>query len=520
MRISVVDGSRSSANYWWAGFSARAAWMLGLVLLPLVLYGSTLFAEFGLRDDYSILREAHEEPGKVFHGCAAQARPIYGFLLEQSFARLGGIHELVFGRIAAALLLGATAASTAYLLSQKLGWSVIQATLTAALFTMLPGAQVIVSWSICWPFALATFVAILAFFAAFKGLRQTKPRSRYRWVMLAVTLLLVPTLIYPSQTLVYLIPVAALLAQSGPRSWRRRTEEIFHHLMIVGAALAIGFLIAKLSFGSGGVQPSTRIAFETQWWDKLVWLVRAPIWDALGQFVLADHYGRTGRTETLGVALTSTVLLLGCVHQFKRAGWVPGMVWTTSLVVLVVASLAITVIAAERWAPYRTIYATSGVILIFLVMTVRNLSSSVLLKPDRWVCLFLVMGVIAAGWIARSHTHELIAQPQMEELRLVREGSRTIDPARTQDVLILCPTAPNPNVTVVCDDEFGSLSSNSDWTPKEMVKQVLRERFPNLAHAEKRCRMVVHAYRPTGPKWDVVVDLRYFAKVTKNTARN
>ncbi|MBS1238254.1 MAG: hypothetical protein H6R37_1498, partial [Deltaproteobacteria bacterium] len=45
----------------------RTRWLVAsaLLLLPLIIYSNTLFARFGFRDDYAILREVHEEPGKV-----------------------------------------------------------------------------------------------------------------------------------------------------------------------------------------------------------------------------------------------------------------------------------------------------------------------------------------------------------------------------------------------------------------------------------------------------------------------
>ena len=50
-----------------------------LFVTLLAAYWPTTFHYYGMRDDYSKLREAHEEPGKVLHFCASNARPIYGY---------------------------------------------------------------------------------------------------------------------------------------------------------------------------------------------------------------------------------------------------------------------------------------------------------------------------------------------------------------------------------------------------------------------------------------------------------
>jgi hypothetical protein len=46
-----------------------------LFFLPVVTYWPATFHEYGLRDDYSNLRESHEELGKVVQFCASHARP-------------------------------------------------------------------------------------------------------------------------------------------------------------------------------------------------------------------------------------------------------------------------------------------------------------------------------------------------------------------------------------------------------------------------------------------------------------
>ncbi len=83
------------------------AWLLTalLFLVPLVAYWPATFHQYGLRDDYSNLREAHEEVGKVLQFCASAARPIYGWLLQATY----GTDQ--FGAESAVAALGRGAAS-------------------------------------------------------------------------------------------------------------------------------------------------------------------------------------------------------------------------------------------------------------------------------------------------------------------------------------------------------------------------------------------------------------------------
>ena len=50
-------------------FRNRVVIPLALVLLPLLVYGNTIFHRYGFRDDYAIIREAREEPGTVLRFC-------------------------------------------------------------------------------------------------------------------------------------------------------------------------------------------------------------------------------------------------------------------------------------------------------------------------------------------------------------------------------------------------------------------------------------------------------------------
>ena len=99
-------------------------WMLTalLFLVPLVAYWPATFHDFGLRDDYSNLREAHEEPSTVIKFCASHARPIYGWLLQATYGQTTSVQNLEWLRFAASLLLGAIA-FVSFRGLRALGWS-------------------------------------------------------------------------------------------------------------------------------------------------------------------------------------------------------------------------------------------------------------------------------------------------------------------------------------------------------------------------------------------------------------
>src|ERR1700690_2652991 len=137
------------------------SWLLTAMLfvVPLVTYWPATFHDYGLRDDYSNLREAHEEPGKVLKFCASHARPIYGWLLQSTYGQTASVQSLQWMRFFASLLLGAIS-FVMYRGLRGLGWPQGTSLCVTMLLALVPSAQVIASWAVGWPYAAAALPAI------------------------------------------------------------------------------------------------------------------------------------------------------------------------------------------------------------------------------------------------------------------------------------------------------------------------------------------------------------------------
>ena len=164
----AVTGTRTAVAVDRPRTAARArAWALAafLFLVPLVAYWPATFHDYGLRDDYSNLREAHEEPGKVLSFCASHARPIYGMLLQASYGQTGSVLNLRWMRLLSSLLLGAISL-VSFRGLRYLGWSFNPSLCFAVAVTLVPSSQVIAGWAVGWPYAAAALIAIGGFFTA------------------------------------------------------------------------------------------------------------------------------------------------------------------------------------------------------------------------------------------------------------------------------------------------------------------------------------------------------------------
>src|ERR1700682_4977653 len=141
------------------------AWLLTAVLflVPLVTYWPATFHDFGLRDDYSNLREAHEEAGKIVKFCASHARPVYGWLLQATYGQTGSVQDLQWMRFAASLLLGALSL-VGFRGLRALGWSFSTSLCFAVFLSLIPAAQRMAGWAIGWPYVATALLAFGAFF--------------------------------------------------------------------------------------------------------------------------------------------------------------------------------------------------------------------------------------------------------------------------------------------------------------------------------------------------------------------
>ncbi len=485
-------------------------WMLTLALLlvPLVTYWPATFHDYGLRDDYSNLREAHEEPGKVLAFCASHARPLYGWLLQTSFGATTSVQNLEWLRLAASLLLGAISLAMLRTL-RTFGWSFNTSLCLALWIALLPAAQVIAAWAVGWPYALTALLSIAGFFAtdaALASLREGRTRPALRRGLLGLVIMVACALSYQPSAMFYVVPLAAALIGARDQDPRRTARWLAAHLALLGLALAAAYATMSGLYAAHVFVKSGRISFEQHWIEKLLWFLREPLPNALSPFVLNDDHGRHHRLYLSSVAVAAAILVAGTVVEWRRHGRGRGLLWAFALLALPLAAFAVSLVAAERYATYRTIFAMTAVLLCFLVASLRSLTEG-LGGPARRMPALLALGV--ALFTAQHHAYALIAVPQGNEWQLILSGAKHVhlDPTRPR-IFAIASTPADISTASIYHDEFGSLSSNSEWVPKEMFKRAMHDLHPNLSRLDQRYDFATGPQLPAGAHYDVVVDMR------------
>ena len=485
------------------------AWLLTAVifLVPLVTYGPATFHDFGLRDDYSNLREAHEEPQAVIKFCASHARPIYGWLLQATYGQTTSVQNLQWMRFAASLLLGALSL-VSFRGLRSLGWSFGSSLSFAVLLILIPSAQVMAGWAVGWPYVATALLAFGGFFtvegALALGLSAGRGRAVAQWSV-AVGLMLVSALIYQPSALFYVVPLAGALIVQRHRTLKQTVRWGGIHLGFVVGTLGLAYCVMTVLYATGFFIKSGRIAFEHHWGEKLAWFLHESLPNGLSLLVLNDNNQRDHALYFGCALLVGALLVAGAVLEWRRYGRARGIVWSAALMGLPVFACAVSLIASERYATYRTILAMTAVLLCFLVASIRALTES--WGPyGRRMLATVVMSI--AFFSAQHHVYALIAVPQGNEWQIIMAGAKHVhlDGARPR-IFAITSTPADISTATIYHDEFGSLSTNSEWVPKEMFKRAMHDLHPEIANLDSRYDFSLGPKLPVDQRYDVIIDL-------------
>jgi hypothetical protein len=484
-------------------------WMLTVLLfiVPVLAYWPTTFHDFGLRDDYSNLREAHEEVGKVVKFCASHARPIYGWLLQATYGQTSSVQNLQWMRFIGALLLGALSL-VSFRGLRALGWKFGPSLSFAILLALVPASQVVASWAVGWPYAATALLAVAGFFTAegalSMGLRSGLGRAVGQWLV-ALCLMVVSALIYQPSAMFYIVPLAAALIAQRHRTLPQSLRWLGIHMGFISLALGLAYLVMSMLYAGGMFVKSGRIAFEHHWIDKMGWFLGEALPNALSMFVLNDNNQRDHGLYFGGAALAGLILTAGAFLEWRRYGRQRGMVWLGALLVLPTFACAMSLVASEHYATYRTILAMTAVLLCFLVASMAAMTEFWSANARR---LLATLAVALAFLTAQHHAYALIAVPQGNEWQLIMAGAKHVRLDGPRQRIFAIASAPaDISTATIYHDEFGSLSSNSEWVPREMFKRAMHDLHPEIQNLDARYDFATGPRLPEGQTFDVIIDL-------------
>ena len=313
-------------------------------------------------------------------------------------------------------------------------------------------------------------------------------------------------LIYQPSALFYVVPLAGALIVQRHRTPMQTARWLGIHLGFVVGTLGLAYCAMSVLYATGVFVKSGRIAFEHHWGDKISWFLQEPLPNALSLFVLNDNNHRDHTLYFGCAAIVSVVLLAGAYVEWRRYGRSRGIVWLTALLGLPVFAFSVSLIASEHYATYRTILATTAVLLCFLVASTRALTEN--WGPSGRRILATVI-LSSAFFFAHHHVYALIAVPQGNEWQLILAGAKHVhlDGHSHPRIFAVASSPADISTATIYHDEFGSLSSNSEWVPTEMFKRAMHDLHPEIANLDARYDFATGPKLPPAQRYDVIIDL-------------
>jgi hypothetical protein len=477
---------------------------IALFLLVLIAtYWSTVFHEYGFRDDYAHLRETREIPTHLMRFTASYGRPVYGALLVAAVRPLGGeVANLKWLRLGCVFLLALVGLVLMRLL-QRAGWSTFESAAVGLWIGLLPAAQITVGWSIAWPLALGLLLSLAGFAATDAAAARTGwPRLR-AWAA-GFFAYLVAGLVYQPSALFFVVPLAAGLLLRNDAA-RARLAWCAVHLATGFGGLATGFVAMQIVFALGWLKHASVLGFETDPLGKLVWFISGPVANSAALFVLRDRFDTP---PVLWIAVVLVTALIGAGF-YCRVNRTPIDRWTAlfCLFALPFAAFAVNLAAALRVPSYRTTYALAALVVVFIAYALRCLRAGGRLgRRAHYAALsaMLVIGAIAA----HRHAYKLIAEPQGWEWQTMLDAAMSLPPRPGMRVYVIQSSVQSRATQRIFADEFGSLSSDTDWAVSEMFKCALRRRFPSGLPAGFSYRLDAGKAAPREGSFDLLIDMR------------
>jgi hypothetical protein len=394
------------------------------------------------------------------------------------------------------------------------GWTEMEAAVIGLGVTLLPGAQVISSWAITWPHAVALLLAM----AGFSAIETELERGGLKRTIALVgggMIYALAALIYQSNALFAVVPLAAVLLVRATRGSSSDLRWGIIHFSTLLVGLLGAYLVVRVLFANGIFHASPRMQLEGNPFTKFIWYFFNPLPNALALYALRDDFNSGAVLFWLVVVLVAGLIAWGCKSEIARVGSSAKQRLLVCIVALPFLAHLISLAAAERAIGYRTLFALSGLVLVLLVFALRSLRAAEKIKPVYYFGGLVSIALIAI-LSAHFNSHLLIAVPQSYEWEKIRGAVMRANFPKTARVYIVTPTQENRATGRIFADEFGSLSSDSDWVPKEMFKAALHERYPVKLPKGTQCNITLGRAAPDAKDYDLVIDMRNYKEPTEH----
>lgn len=433
---------------------------LALLLVPLCAYWTVFTHEFGAPEDFLRLNAPD-----VIAADGAQKGILHGALQDVAFHSIGSVPALALLRLLSFVLVVLCGVAI-WQVSERGGWSEIDATALALGVMLLPAAQLCVAWAAAWPAVLAALLSLAAFAAAESELEVGGTR-RFVGLLGGALLYFGAAMCYFPNATMGLVPLAALTLARPLRLSSDLRKWFATHVGVMAVGLVASGALERVLMQGAGVMDRTQI------FGRLETLFAFALPAGWATFVVGEH----GPTRMLAAAI-GVIIIAGLVVIARRdARTEPRAAasWGLALGATMALFSAVAVFAPNWHGGYRSLWPLGGIVVAGLVSAVRGVGEQPT-KKSMWHFAAL-SGVVAVGVLAAgAQLFSLLVSPLEREWRELEGAVRRTKIEGNVTVELRLPGAAL-GATGIPEARFDARVAQSPAAAMQMFNAALDARF-------------------------------------------
>ena len=463
----------------------------------LFTYSSCFTCSYAFHDDYTILEDALTGGHEFFKLMLRSGRPTYALLSYITLFPLQKIGDMrllrLMGVIGIAIL-----AWLVYRMLTRCGLPRCFAFLLGMFIGFLPPFQVYAAWSIASYFPYAAILSGLALWMAEKSCR-TERLNLWRIGAAVFLLFLAITIYQPAAMFFWVFAAIISLVPS-----ERPLKEVLRHLAVF---LIIGFIAAFFGY------------VVVLLFNKILWVTQSEIFPRARlandlsvkaswffSEVLLNAANLVKLVPSPFIAVTVGLFsLMGLALQFRSN-------YQTLLAKLGIACLLVplaylpNLVIAENWASYRTQSALTSLLSFYFFFACLGFSQLLRKQGKTVLTAGLALVTLFSGVMAAYQVTLEFVLPQSVELAYLRSQLQPKALAQARNIYFIAPHWSDSIAPVIRYDEFGLISSFSEWVPVPLIRLILRETSPTSS--DLSIVVLREGWSGVPPPHSLVVDMR------------
>ncbi len=465
---------------------------LALLLVPLCAYWTVFTHEFGAPEDFLRLNAPD-----VIAADGAQKGILHGALQDVAFHSIDSVPALALLRLLSFVLVVLCGVAI-WQVSERGGWSEIDATALALGVMLLPAAQLCVAWAAAWPAVLAALLSLAAF-AATESELEVGGTRRFIGLLGGVLLYFGAAMCYFPNATMGLVPLAALTLARPLRFSHDLKKWFATHVGVMAVGLIASGLLERVLMEGAGVVDRTQIV------GRLETLFAFALPAGWATFIVGEH----GPTRVLAAAIGAIVIggLVVIARRDVRAEPRAAASWWLALGATMALFSAVAVFAPNWQGGYRSLWPLGGIVIAGLISAVRGVGEQPT-KKSAWhfaaLSGLVAVGVLAAG----TQVFSLLVSPLEREWRELDGAVRRarIEGSVTAELRLPAGTAP---MTGIPEARFDARVAQSPAAAVQMFNAALDARFLAGLPKGTKVRVEVRAEEPVATG-GLVFELRKF----------